>query len=137
MLPQPPPQRSPAAPVPHYSLLDCLQRVSLPALRCSDWVAAEGQSLALGKARGSYWPWRHCDWLRTPPVMNWGAPPRGAGPRLVPPLPPPGPASLWSLVSLARPSASFAEQVLELSERSGRLLSPGNRRACIPSEVPA
>ena len=39
-------------------------------------------------------------------------------PGLAPPLPPSGPASLWSLVCSAWLSASFAEQVHELSERS-------------------
>lgn len=64
--------------------------------------------------------------------------PRGAGPGLTPPRPPRGPASLRSRVASARRSASFAEQVPELSTRSGRLLSRGARWACCaPSEVPA
>lgn len=58
---------------------------------------------------------------------------RPAPPALRPRLP-----SLGSRVSSAPRSASFAEQVSELSERSWRLLSRGGRRACrIPSEVPA
>uniref|UniRef100_A0A673TMX5 RING-type E3 ubiquitin transferase n=1 Tax=Suricata suricatta TaxID=37032 RepID=A0A673TMX5_SURSU len=72
--------------------------------------------------------------------QSWveGAPPRGAGLGLAPPRPPRGPASPLSRLALARRSASFAEQVHELSTRLGRLLSRGARRACCaPSEVPA
>lgn len=134
---QPPLPRGFADPVPHHSQLDRSQRVSHPALRCGDWAAVARQSLALGTAHRRPWPWRPRDWLRTPPVTDRGAPPHGAGPRPAPPRPQPGPASLWSRVSSAGRSASFAEQVLELSERSGRLLSPGDCPACVPSEVPA
>lgn len=134
---QPPLQRGFAAPVPHHSQLDRNRRVSQPALRCGDWAAVAGQSRALGTARRRSRPRHPRDWLQAPPVTDWGAPPRGGWPEAGPASPAPGPASLWSPVSSAGRSASFAEQVLELSERSGRLLSPGDCRACVPSEVPA
>lgn len=47
------------------------------------------------------------------------APPLEAGPGLAPPPSPSGPASLRSLICSARRSASFADQVRELSARSG------------------
>lgn len=48
------------------------------------------------------------------------------------------PPPLQSLVRSARRSASFVEQVRELSARSGRLCSRGGRQASrTPAEVPA
>lgn len=136
--PQPPPQRQPAVSAPHLCQFPRRGRVAQPALSCG---RLDGGGGAEPGAQQRLRPPRALTQLRLAAGTashGWqGAPPRGAGPGLAPPLPPPGPASLRSRVASTRLSASFPEQVRELSARPGQLLSRGYHRACAPSEVPA
>lgn len=137
--PRPPPKRQPAVSAPHLCQFPRRGRVAQPALSCG---RLDGGGGAEPGAQQRPLPPRALTQLRLAAGTTshgWkGAPPCGAGPGLTPPRPPPGPAYLRSRVASTRLSASFSEQVRELSARSGQLLSRGYHRACrAPSEVPS
>uniref|UniRef100_A0A8C0PR91 RING-type E3 ubiquitin transferase n=1 Tax=Canis lupus familiaris TaxID=9615 RepID=A0A8C0PR91_CANLF len=138
------PQRPAAARLPTTANLPAARASPRQPTAAGDWTAAAGRGgagrgRALRTARGRPDSWSRRDWLPAPPVTGWRRPaPAGAGPRLAPPRPPRGPASLRSPVASAWRTASFSEQVQESSTRPGRLLSRGAGRACrAPSEVSA